>query len=259
MTLPSFLVIGAMKAGSTSLFRWLGEHPEVRLPAEKEPNFFSDDRRYARGRSWYESLFPEGAVTGEASVGYTDPAVATKAAQRAAALVPSAKLIFLVRDPLERMRSHYRHEVQRGREKRTFPEVLSAGGDPYVRLSRYSDALAPWRAAGEGRLLIVRFEQLVGPTEDAWRSVLDHLGLAVVPRPAKRHNVTATKEPYKPLMRWMYDAGLARFEKRVPRWVKRLARPLLLGDRPEYASLIASSEAPVPDHIRQLLTAQVPT
>ncbi len=256
MTLPSFLIIGAMKAGSTSLFRWLGTHPDVALPQEKEPNFFSDERRYRRGRGWYEALFPDEGITGEASVGYTDPFVSAKAAARAAELLPDAKLIFLHRDPIERMRSHYRHEVQRGREKRTFAQALAEGGDPYVRLSSYADGLAPWRTLAGERLLVLSFEELVGEDEGAWLKVLRHLGLSAIPRPTVRHNVTSAKQPYKPLMRWIYDMGLARFEKRVPRWAKTMARPLLLGRSAGHDRLLASCSDPIPHELETRLRAK---
>ena len=83
----------------------------------KEPVFFSDETAWNRGTDWYRSLFAEsapGSLTGEASVEYTDPAVADTAAARIAATIPDARLVCLLRDPIDRLRSHYRHEVQRG-------------------------------------------------------------------------------------------------------------------------------------------------
>src|SRR3954454_4204373 len=80
---PDFLIIGAMKSGTTSLFEWLGEQPEVWLPAMKEPRYFAPGHaqnfdRYVDdgyGRDWYFDLFagaPSGAITGEASPSYTE-------------------------------------------------------------------------------------------------------------------------------------------------------------------------------------------
>ena len=98
MKLPDFIVIGAMKAGTTSLFNWLGTHPEVSLPRTKEPNFFSDDSRWSRGVDEYARLFEEcgtATLTAEASVAYTHPRKNSVAAARISAVVPSAKLVFL--------------------------------------------------------------------------------------------------------------------------------------------------------------------
>jgi hypothetical protein len=145
--LPDFLIIGAMKAGTTTLFRWLGEHPACQLPADKEPHFFSRDDHYARGVGAYTALFegiPRRLLTGEASVGYSRPEYAQVSAARITALLPGAKLIFLARDPLARTRSHYLHELKRGREKRTFAAAVADASSPYVHASRYSRCLKPY-------------------------------------------------------------------------------------------------------------------
>lgn len=140
LVLPTFVVIGAMKAGSTSLHRWLGDHPEVYVPDVKEPEFFSEDRNWRRGTAWYSSLFEPGAdrtVRGEASTGYSRTERFPETPARMASVVPDARLVYVLRDPIERMRSHYRHSVLMGREQRTVDQALRAG-EGYIDASSYA-------------------------------------------------------------------------------------------------------------------------
>ena len=175
--LPDFVILGAQKAGTTSLYAYLCAHPEVRAAARKEVHYF--DLNYARGASWYRSMFPlavalasdrrggRRVLVGEASPYYLFHPLA---AQRASALVPSAQLIVLLRDPVERAWSHYRHEVKAGREPLAFEAALAAeparlagadaalraGASPeahpshrtfsYVARGRYAEQLRPWLA-----------------------------------------------------------------------------------------------------------------
>jgi hypothetical protein len=258
VTLPSFLIIGAMKAGSTSLFRWLGAHPAIALPADKEPAFFSSDARWARGLEHYEAGFPgalnTGQITGEASVVYTDPAVSAQAARRARTVLPSLNLVFLARDPVERMRSHYRHQVQRGRERLPFAEALQQPEQPYVRCSMYCQALAPWlERFGRDRLCTIRFESLIRDDTEQWSTALDFLGLAPIERPGGAHNVTSDKQGFSPVMRRLFDAGAGRYEHLLPRGLKRAVKPLLFRSSARYERLLSSSRDPVPDDVRQVL------
>ena len=259
MTLPSFLIVGAMKAGSTSLFRWLESHPDVRMPKEKEPNFFCDDERYRRGVAWYHDLFPSlgsGEQTGEASVAYADPHHAVKASLRAHQLLPNARILFLQRDPEVRLRSHFRHEVKRGREKRPLAEALRDAGCAYVRASCYRMGLSPWRSLFD-QVQVVDFDALFGSDDAEWRRVLAFLGLSEVRRPSdERHNVTEGKDGYRPLMRWAYDRGWTRVERAVPRWIKRTVRPALLGTSDHQRTLLTSASGAIPSGVRRLLAEQ---
>ena len=131
--LPDFVILGAQKAGTTSLYAYLCAHPDVRAAARKEVHYF--DLNYARGATWYRSMFPLAAglarerrggrrvLVGEASPYYLFYPLA---AERAGAVVPSAQLIVLLRDPVERAWSHYRHEVKAGREPLEFEAALAA-------------------------------------------------------------------------------------------------------------------------------------
>lgn len=128
---PSFFLIGAQKSGTTSLFRHLENHPYILSPLGKEPHFF--DQRYQKGIRWYESWFPstkeaeqtscEGTpITGEGSTHYLFDA---HTPARLKEYCPDAKLVAILRNPVERAYSAYQHEVRRKREKRPFGEVIA--------------------------------------------------------------------------------------------------------------------------------------
>lgn len=124
MTLPTFLIIGAMRSGTTTLARTLGEHPDVFMVRDKELHYF--DTWPDRGRRWYESRFREAAgqrVVGEATPNYM---YVRGAIERAAALLPRAKLLAILRDPVERAYSHYWWNRLRGREPLGFVDALDA-------------------------------------------------------------------------------------------------------------------------------------
>lgn len=251
--LPDFIIVGAMKSGTTTLYRWLGEQPEIVLPQDKEPDFFSADRAWGRGLDWYGRLFadiPPTRLTGEASVSYTDPAVAERAARRMAATVPGVRLIYLVRNPLERLRSHYRHEVQRGRESRPFLEAVGATGNPYVARSCYFTCLAPYlEAFPEDRILVVRLEDLSADPSSGWTSVLAHLDLPARSPPATVHNVTADKPRYTRLMLALWESGLLDPLTRLPGPLRRLGKRLLLRRDPTYLQHLAEADAPIPPQV----------
>jgi hypothetical protein len=132
-TLPDFLIIGAQRCGTTSLYNHLVTHPGVFPAFMKETHFF--DFNYNKGLNWYKSYFPLAAqvkqyqkthhqlpVTGEATPYYIfHPQVP----ERVFAAIPTAKLIVLLRNPVHRAFSHYHHEVKQGFEQRTFEEAVN--------------------------------------------------------------------------------------------------------------------------------------
>jgi hypothetical protein len=128
---PTFLVIGAAKCGTTSLCVMLNAHPQVYMCKPKEPRFFSNDENYySKGWEWYSSLFRESAhcqARGEGSVHYTTHDAFPKAATRIAKDLPEAKLIYMVRDPLERCRSQWQQEVREYTNTPPFAKMIRDG------------------------------------------------------------------------------------------------------------------------------------
>ncbi len=119
--LPNLIIIGAQKCGTSALHYYLSFHPEVFMSRPKELNFFIKERNWPQGRKWYEGRFDSGAtITGEASPNYTAHPHFRGVPRRMHSLVPEAKLIYLVRDPIERIVSQYVHNYTK-RRTRTAP------------------------------------------------------------------------------------------------------------------------------------------
>ena len=107
-SLPNLVVIGGAKTGSTSLHYYLGRHPEIFMSPKKEVRFFSD--HFEEGAGWYRSHFRDAGtftIRGETSPQYTAFPQVTGVPERMRGLIPGAKLIYIVRDPLARMWSHF--------------------------------------------------------------------------------------------------------------------------------------------------------
>jgi Sulfotransferase domain len=220
--LPDHLIIGAQRAGTTSLHRYLVQHPGVgTMLRTKGVHFF--DTGYGRGMSWYASRFPTRLAawwvarrhglelrTGEASPYYLfHPHVPRRVAEH----LPRVKLIALLRDPVQRAYSHYQHEVARGFETLSFEEAVEAEparlageterllAEPlyhsfahqhhsYLARGCYAEQLDRWRPLfGDGQLLVLSSERFFADPERTFRRVLDFLELpAFTPDGWARHN-----------------------------------------------------------------------
>ena len=124
--LPNTIVIGAEKCGTTSLHYYLSLHPEIYMSAEKELNFFIAEGNWHKGIDWYRSNFRMAApIIGESSPLYTAFPKHQGVPERMHALIPDARLIYMVRDPIDRIISHYTHEYSIGKEHRTIQDTLS--------------------------------------------------------------------------------------------------------------------------------------
>jgi hypothetical protein len=115
LRLPDFLIIGAAKSGTTTLYQYLQRHPDVFMSTPKEMSFFSKDEVYARGFEWYAALFrgaEPGQLCGEASTTYSRWPTYRHAAERIAAAVPHVRMLYVVRNPVERLYSFYGHRMR---------------------------------------------------------------------------------------------------------------------------------------------------
>src|SRR5262245_19380143 len=129
-----------MKAGTTSLAHYLRAHPQVHVPERKELYFFTGEDHWRRGTAWYESQFDgagEALAVGEACVGYSMHPVYADVPERIATVLPRVRFIYLVREPVDRMVSHYRHRVWHGEEDLPIERALFEHGE-YLDTSRYA-------------------------------------------------------------------------------------------------------------------------
>lgn len=134
---PDFMIIGAAKAGTTSLYDYLQRHSGVLMSTPKEPEFFSSQEIFSRGRSWYSSLFlgARGRLTGEASTTYSRWPHTQDAPRLIYEITGTKKFIYVLREPVSRAYSHYQHHMRTGVTK-TFEQAL-ADDSVYVDCSNY--------------------------------------------------------------------------------------------------------------------------
>jgi len=212
--LPGFLVVGAQRCGTTSMYRLLSEHPDVVRPTmAKGIGYF--DLEYARGMRWYRGHFPlatrgrAGRVTFESSGYYCFHPLA---AQRISADLPQVKVVMLVRDPVERAHSAYKHERARGFEDLSFEDALDAEParlegevermleDPsyqsfahrhhaYVGRGRYAEQVERLRGElGKDRVRLVDADRFFAQPRSEFLGLTDWLGLRPWEPPTVPHS-----------------------------------------------------------------------
>jgi hypothetical protein len=231
---PTFIIIGAQKAGTTSLFRYLRSHPHVSAARGKEVHYF--DFNYAKGLLWYRASFAvrpwlwvlgklrgHRIESGEASPYYI---FHPHAAKRIAETIPDAKLILLVRDPVERAYSHYKHscranldplpfeEAIQHEEARIGEELAQARADEahagerranlpiysYKTRGCYAEQLKCWYDVfPREQVLVLSSEQLFEDPETTYTRALKFLDLPKADYPSfDKHNASNSKAPMSP-------------------------------------------------------------
>ena len=143
---PNLFVIGAMKSGTTSLYRYLADHPAIYMSPVKEPMHFSREQNWSRGHEHYLQLFVEAndeVYVGEGSTEYTKRPFREGVARRLHEFNSSSRLIYIMRDPFDRLVSQYRHQVRMGRQSGSLREALQQPSD-YLTNSYYAYQLRPY-------------------------------------------------------------------------------------------------------------------
>jgi len=278
---PDFFVVGAPKGGTTAVFHWLKGHPEVFLPDVKEPGYFAYANRVATPRSGpydpdyharitvdgddYARLYEgaQGRLTGDVSPVYL---VDKTVAARIASIRPDARIIVLLRDPVERAFSQYLHHVRDGLEPNASfetaledePSRLRDGwswghgyathGHYAAQIDRYLDAFM------REQILFLDFAHLNADPADCWRQICAHL--KIMHRPLEQNDrVNVTAALAKVSARPAVTRAI-----RHPGLVQRLFKPLVpSGLRKQMRSLLEGSGAPLPvlrQTTRQRLAAQ---
>lgn len=231
--LPHFIIAGAQKAGTTSLFGYLEHHPNCLPALKKEVHFF--DKQYTQGERFYRRHFPVAISAAarqrrvfESSPYYMfHPAVPRRIAQ----MIPQTKIILLLRNPVSRAYSHYQHNVMRGRETLSFEEALAAepgllageearllADENYVSAAHafssylargvYVEQLRRWYAAFPAeQLLVLEAEQLFKQPAQVFARVLQFLELPKwEPASYENLNTGRYREPMRPRTREMLEA-----------------------------------------------------
>jgi hypothetical protein len=201
--LPDFVIIGALKGGTSSLYGLLTRHPHVERAASKELHYF--DRNFEKGIEWYRSQFPlprwkekRRSITGEATPEYL---FHRSAPEMMAKVIPQARLIVLLRNPVDRAYSHYHNRVRIARETRSFEEAIEVEKEwllakegaapeyePCTRVERphvdylsrgiYVDQLLRWsKHYSQQQMLVLKSEDLFERTLETLKLVLNFLDL----------------------------------------------------------------------------------
>lgn len=176
--LPNLLIIGAPKCGTTSLHHYLDVHPEVSMSDVKELDFFVPELNWPKGLDWYRSNFPGGhaRVRGESSTSYTRSGDADDAARLIHEVLGRPKLIYLVRDPIDRIRSDYHQYRAVGIEQRPIEEALADPDSRYVEASRYGSRIAPYvEQIGSESILVESQERLLNERGAALTRIFEFL------------------------------------------------------------------------------------
>jgi hypothetical protein len=200
--LPDFVVIGAMRSGTTSLHQWLNAHPDVFVPRTKELHYFSFN--FDRGEDWYTAQLAPARDDQKAGESSPDYLFTPAALERLGERVPDARLVCVLRDPVDRAYSHYWQKRERGKEPLSFEDALAAepqritGSDVdrrlysyllrghYIEQLRNVESLFP-----RSSLLVLLFDDVLADPAAAFARVCAHIGVSTgvaPPEPTRRVN-----------------------------------------------------------------------
>jgi Sulfotransferase family len=186
--LPNLIVIGAQKCGTSALHSYLARHPEISMSHPKELNFFVAEQRpetvsaaiknWSLGVDWYRAQFePEATVRGESSPNYTaDPAL-PGVPGRMAKIIPDAKVIFMVRDPVDRARAQWIHTYSNRVQRKPLHRAVLED-EEYVARSSYHHQLSLFTEHYPmERILVLEQDELLHDREATLKRVFNFLGV----------------------------------------------------------------------------------
>jgi hypothetical protein len=235
---PNLFIIGAMKSGTTTLHEYLDTHPQIAMSHEKEPGYFVEELGLHKGEEWYFSrwsgLNGQHRYRGESSTHYTKLPIFQGVPDRLFRFNPEARLIYIMRNPFDRVVSHYWHalrDAHHGGELR--PLLKAVKDDPgYLAFSDYATQLEPYfDRFGRDAVFTVTFEALLEDPQREVDRIYRWLGLPSHPigdKSGKAHNqkpkdITAVAGAGI-LNRIQYSTTWDRLSPHVPAWIKNLAK-----------------------------------
>jgi hypothetical protein len=177
--LPNLIIVGGLKCGTTSIHHYLGLHPEIQMSKPKELNFFARELNWDLGLDWYASRFDSRfEVRGESSPHYTNLPRFEGVAERIGEHCPDARLIYMVRDPIKRILSHWVHATGAGYETREMVPTLSEPDSSYIHRSMYWMQLQPYlERFDRSQIEIVAQEELQAEREETMRKAFGFAGV----------------------------------------------------------------------------------
>lgn len=235
MRLPDFLIIGAMKCGTTTLQVQLANQPGVFMTTPKEPNFFSDDHVYANGLDWYQALFDPaelGDLKGEASTHYTKLPHFPDTLDRMAQVLKAPKLIYMIRNPVERAVSHYIHDWSRRAIGHTVDTAFDYHHD-LIEYGLYGMQIEPFvEAYGVDSIFLTSLEQLTASPQNELAKICTFIGHEMPARwdhSLDAQNVSSNRARPLPMQRILVDNPAAEALRRT--FVPKSLREWVLNSR----------------------------
>jgi hypothetical protein len=177
--MPNLIIIGGLKCGTTSIHHYLGLHPEIQMSKPKELNFFVEELTWDLGLDWYRGRFDDRfPVRGESSPHYTNLPRYVGVAERIREHCPDANLIYMVRDPIKRILSHWVHATGAGYETRELVPTLSEPDTAYIHRSMYWMQLQPYlELFPQEQIAVITQEELQGEREETMRRAFAFAGV----------------------------------------------------------------------------------
>jgi hypothetical protein len=177
--MPNLIIIGGLKCGTTSIHHYLGLHPDIQMSKPKELNFFVTELNWDLGLDWYASRFDDRfKVRGESSPHYTNLPRYEGVPERIRTHCPDARLLYMVRDPIKRILSHWMHATGAGYETRDIVEVLSDPDTQYVNRSRYWTQLQPYlKIFDRSQIEVITQEELQADRDGTMRKAFAYAGV----------------------------------------------------------------------------------
>lgn len=239
---PDFIIIGAMKCATSTLHDQLAAQSDIFMSTPKEPNFFSDDEIYKKGIDWYSGLF-EGTTAklkGESSTHYTKLPTHPNTIKRMQEHgLKDTKFIYVIREPIQRLVSHYIHEWSMGVLKTDINDAIRSHPE-LIDYSRYNDQISAYLAHySPDQILVVFYESLISRPDSELERICQFIGYEGTPswdHARKPQNVSSQRIRQFPLYSLLIESQLMATLRRtlIPTSIREKVKGrLVMKSRPE--------------------------
>lgn len=278
--LPTFIVAGATKSGTTAIYEYLKAHPQVCMAWMKEPNFFTREipvSRYEKGLAWYESLFQ--TCGGAEAVGEVSPAYMPRqdTPNLIAEVLPDIQLLFLLRNPVERLYSHYRYALQRGLRLPGLDQMLEERHpelEEAIHISAYDLHLERYlQVFPKKQMSVFIYEEFRAEPQAILADIFRTLGVDpefLPPHLGKRYNPSQQARVIW-LQNFLDQYGRKLMVKDMPppvyaslRWIRKVIWQLNSRDtqisllNPEHENMLQRKFKPTVDYVEAYLSRSIP-
>jgi len=257
--LPNLIVIGTQKGGTSSLHYYLSLHPQIYMCREKELDFFIAQRNWERGVEWYKKNFVgEAKIYGESSPNYTDYPRYDQVPKRMHAIVPNVKIVYILRDPIKRIISHYMHWYSAGLENRTLSDALrNIESSRYTRRCLYYTQLEQYlNYFAKSNIFIMTSEDLYNNPQKIMQKLFTFLEVDNSfhdQKLSRIHHKSSNKRRNNALGMFLEKSPIGETIEQLPRNIREKAKTLLyfpFSHKVKRPTLDKTLEAELIDYLR---------